>query len=57
MERETILTRAPTSDTVPADIAVPKDVLPDKRKVLQRVKQLGYDSAIIVKGKITVQYP
>ena len=41
MERETILTRAPTSDTVPADIAVPKDVLPDKRKVLQRVKQLG----------------
>lgn len=40
MERETILTRAPTSDTVPADIAVPKDVLPDKRKVLQRVKQL-----------------
>ena len=40
MERETILTRAPTSDTVPADIAVPKDVLPDKRKILQRVKQL-----------------
>ena len=26
-------------------------------EVLRRVKQLGYDSAIIVKGKITVQYP
>lgn len=39
-ERETILTRAPTSDTRPADLQVTKDVLPDKRKILQRVKQL-----------------
>lgn len=39
-ERETILTRAPTSDTRPADMQVPKNILPDKRKVLQRVKQL-----------------
>ena len=29
----------------------------EAHEVLQRVKQLGYDSAIIVKGKITVQYP
>lgn len=39
-ERETILTRAPTSDTRQADVQAPKDVLPDKRKILQRVKQL-----------------
>ena len=29
----------------------------EAHEVLRRVKQLGYDSAIIVKGKITVQYP
>lgn len=29
----------------------------EAHEMLQRVKQLGYDSAIIVKGKITVQYP
>ena len=28
----------------------------EAHEVLRRVKQLGYDSAIIVKGKITVQY-
>ena len=28
----------------------------EAHEVLKRVKQLGYDSAIIVKGKITVQY-
>ena len=29
----------------------------EAHEVLRRVKLLGYDSAIIVKGKITVQYP
>ena len=29
----------------------------EAHEVLQKVKHLGYDSAIIVKGKITVQYP
>lgn len=42
-EQETILTRAPTSDTAPADVAVTKDILPDKKKILQRVKQLEQD--------------
>ena len=29
----------------------------EAHEILTRVKSLGYDSAIIVKGKITVQYP
>ena len=29
----------------------------EAHEILKRVKQQGYDSAIIVKGKITVQYP
>ena len=29
----------------------------EAHEVLKKVKQQGYDSAIIVKGKITVQYP
>lgn len=40
---ETILTRAPTMQ--PADVKVPKDKFPEKRKVVQRVKQLFEDRA------------
>jgi hypothetical protein len=29
----------------------------EAHEVLTRVKNNGYDSAIIIKGKITVQYP
>ena len=29
----------------------------EAHEVLSRVKRMGYESAIIVKGKITVQYP
>ena len=29
----------------------------EAHEMLSRVKQLGYQSAIVVKGKITVQYP
>jgi hypothetical protein len=29
----------------------------EAQEVLKRVKDMGYQSAIIVKGKITVQYP
>ena len=40
---ETILTRAPTMQS--ADVKVPKDKFPEKRKVVQRVKQLFEDRA------------
>lgn len=41
MALETILTS--TSGTVPADVTVRKDVIPEKRKILQRIRQLEED--------------